>query len=34
VRRAAEDRSPIEMVTGESMDVSEFMDFEFYEFVK
>jgi hypothetical protein len=34
VRRAAEDRSPMETITGETMDISEFMDFDFYQFVK
>jgi hypothetical protein len=34
VRRSAEDRSPMETVTGETMDISEFIDFDFYQFVK
>jgi hypothetical protein len=34
VRRAADDRPPIETVTGETPDISEYMDFDFYQFVK
>jgi hypothetical protein len=34
VRRAADERSPIETVTGDTPDISEYMDFDFYEFVK
>jgi hypothetical protein len=34
VRRAADERSPIETVTGDTPDISEYIDFDFYEFVK
>jgi hypothetical protein len=33
-RRAANDRSPIETITGETPDISEYMDFDFYQFIK
>jgi hypothetical protein len=34
ILRAADDRSLMEVITGETMDISEFMDFDFYQFVK
>ena len=34
VRKAAGDRSPLEVVTGETPDTSEFMDFDFYQWVR
>jgi hypothetical protein len=33
-RKAANDRSPIETITGETPDTSEYMEFDFYQFVK
>jgi hypothetical protein len=30
IRRVADYRSPLETVTGETPDISEFMDFDFY----
>ena len=34
VRRAAGDRAPLETVTGETPDTSEYMDFDFFQWVK
>jgi hypothetical protein len=34
VRRAADNRSPTETITGETPDILEYMDFDFYQFVK
>ena len=34
VRRAAGDRPPLETITGETPDTSEFMDFDFYQWIK
>jgi hypothetical protein len=34
IRRAADNRSPMETVTGDAPNISEYMDFDFYEFVK
>ena len=34
VRSAASGRAPIETITGETPDMSEFMDFDFYQWIK
>jgi hypothetical protein len=34
VRQAADNRSPIETITGETPNILEYMDFDFYQFVK
>jgi hypothetical protein len=34
IRKTSDDRPPIETVTGESCDTSEFMEFDFYQFIK
>jgi hypothetical protein len=34
VRIIADEKSPIKMITGETPDISEFMDFDFYQYVK
>jgi hypothetical protein len=34
IRRASDDQTPMEVVMGETPDISEYMDFDFYQFIK